>query len=611
MTITQLADYVSTDDVREVAVDWSTRRAFLLEGHGGTSDVRIFDISGSALTSLATIAGFTAPSAIAVNEKTHQLFVVDAGATNRVMLVDANPASPTANTLVGSIGTAGTGDARISVDSDANIAYVAHATSESVSVVDIATGTVKESALIARPVDIAVDSINHRAFVGVLDRAISVVSASGVSTVPIAHLPQRLGLAGGRLVVLDEGDDGKACLESFNPDTLAAQGGCTPVIGLPIGFQVDEARHLIYLLSGGAGVPGVQIFSSGSLKRVLNGPSAMYVAGAIDPSSHDLLVLDVAKSAGRLVRLWVTPDPPAEVHRIGGSDRFDVAAGVSAEAFAPGVPVVYVASGSGFADALSGSAAAGVGGGPILLVTRDGIPTKVAAELTRLRPARIVVLGGTTSVSAAVESQLARYGRAVSRDGGADRFEVSASVSADAFGGGARVAFVASGEVFPDALSGSAAAGQLQGPVLLVQKRAVPAAVEAELVRLHPDRIVVIGGEATIDASVAAALGGIAPVSRIAGSDRFAVSANVSAAHVLSGVDTVYVASGAVFSDALSGSAAAIADRSPVLLVDTDSIPAVIDAELKRLAPYRIVVLGGPDSVSDQVAQRLDSYLPG
>ena len=65
--------------------------------------------------------------------------------------------------------------------------------------------------------------------------------------------------------------------------------------------------------------------------------------------------------------------------------------------FAPGVPVAYVATGASFPDALAGGVAAGRQKGPVLL---GGPPTSVpgatAAELARLKPGRIVVLGGTT-----------------------------------------------------------------------------------------------------------------------------------------------------------------------------------------------------------------------
>jgi putative cell wall-binding protein/Tol biopolymer transport system component len=299
----------------------------------------------------------------------------------------------------------------------------------------------------------------------------------------------------------------------------------------------------------------------------------------------------------------------SRIDRVGGADRFEVAAAVSAGTFAPHPRIVYVASGAVFPDALSGSAAAGSQNGPVLLVSRDTIPASVATELTRLSPQTIVVLGGESTINSPVEAELHGYATNVVRVSGADRYEVSAAISANTFGAAAPVAYVASGATFPDALSGSAAAGLQKGPVLLVKKDGIPVSVSAELARLAPAKIVVLGGTTTIAESVVATLRSIAPTTRIGGPDRFTVSAAVSAANFPANTHTVYVASGAVFPDALSGSAAAIQTGGPVLLVTKDEIPAPVAAELNRLNPKRIVVLGGTNTISETTLNAMRGFL--
>jgi putative cell wall-binding protein len=64
-----------------------------------------------------------------------------------------------------------------------------------------------------------------------------------------------------------------------------------------------------------------------------------------------------------------------------------------------------------------------------------------------------------------------------------------------------------------------------------------------------------------------------------------------------------------VFPDALSASATAIANHAPVLLVTKGAVPSATAAELARLAPDRIVVLGGTNTVSDAVLGALGAYL--
>ncbi|GAA2240165.1 glycosyl hydrolase family 8 [Herbiconiux moechotypicola] len=309
-----------------------------------------------------------------------------------------------------------------------------------------------------------------------------------------------------------------------------------------------------------------------------------------------------------------TTSAPSAVERIGGVDRFAASAALSAATFAAKTPVVFVASGEVFPDALSASAAAGAAGAPVLLVTRDTVPAAVDAELRRLAPARIVVLGGTNTISESVVSALGRRSASgtAERISGADRFAVSASVATTFFESPVDSAWVASGEVFPDALAGSAAAGAEGAPVLLTAGGSVPAPVTEALRALSPDGIRVLGGPRTVTDPTLKALGRIAPATRIGGTDRYAAAAAVSASTFSPGrVNTVYVASGEVFPDALSASAVAVADHAPVLLVTRDSVPSSTAAELDRLSPARIVVVGGPNTVAPATFTALATHLRG
>ena len=106
---------------------------------------------------------------------------------------------------------------------------------------------------------------------------------------------------------------------------------------------------------------------------------------------------------------------------------------------ASATPVVYVATGENFPDALGAASAAAVQDGPVLLVQRDSIPAVTKAELTRLAPDKIVVAGGLAVVSAAVFDQLKAYAPSVVRAAGLNRYSTAVEVSKSAFpviGGG-------------------------------------------------------------------------------------------------------------------------------------------------------------------------------
>ncbi len=97
------------------------------------------------------------------------------------------------------------------------------------------------------------------------------------------------------------------------------------------------------------------------------------------------------------------------VTRLAGADRFATSAAVSRAYYPAGTAVAFIANGLGFADALAGAPLAGKLGGPILLIPGTSIPASVATELSRLKPGRIVILGGPSAVSAAVAIQLGFY----------------------------------------------------------------------------------------------------------------------------------------------------------------------------------------------------------
>lgn len=201
----------------------------------------------------------------------------------------------------------------------------------------------------------------------------------------------------------------------------------------------------------------------------------------------------------------------------------------------------------------------------------------------------------------------------VERLAGADRYATAAAISAATFAPRVPVAFIGTGLAFPDSLAAGSPAGRLRVPILLTPPAALAPATRGELVRLSPGRIVVLGGLSAVSAGVERELapyttGG---VSRIAGADRFATAARISAAYFAPGAPVAYIATGRSFPDALSAGAAAARLGGPVLLVEQAAIPAVVRAELIRLAPKRIVVAGGPASVGDAVVAALRSFTTG
>ena len=215
-----------------------------------------------------------------------------------------------------------------------------------------------------------------------------------------------------------------------------------------------------------------------------------------------IVVVGGAAVISDAVRQQLAALAPGGATRVAGADRYATAAAVVREAFTS-ASVVYVATGTAFPDALSGGAGAAIQGGALLLVQPTSVPAATRTELGRLNPSRIVVVGGTSVVSAGVAAELDTLGGTVIRRAGADRYATAASVSQYVMPGGASRALLATGLGFPDALGAISPAGRLQAPLLLVAGSSVPAVTLAELTRLDPDRINLVGGESVVGIGVA------------------------------------------------------------------------------------------------------------
>jgi putative cell wall-binding protein len=373
-------------------------------------------------------------------------------------------------------------------------------------------------------------------------------------------------------------------------------GGPSIGVGLPGGSGILSARKNDFVITAKNGTPAVEVRSFAS-------PATGTTALPALP----------------------TPGSP-DVTRQSGGDRYSAAAAISAANFSPNVSKVYIATGLTFPDALAGAPVAAKNNAPILLVPGSLIPPVVATELTRLSPASIVVLGGPGSVTDSVKTQLAAYADggagAVSRYSGVDRYAAAAAISAGNYAPGVDRVFVATGGNFPDALSGAPVAGATDTPILLVPPgNVIPQVVKNELVRLDPDKIVVLGGPGSVSTSVQTQLGAYdndtntpaSAVQRLSGTDRYSASASIVSEYFEPGdISTLYVATGATFPDALAGAPVAGIAGSAIVLVASDDfgIPFEVQDAIERLEVDNIVILGGAGSVSDDVKIDLGALLP-
>ncbi len=297
--------------------------------------------------------------------------------------------------------------------------------------------------------------------------------------------------------------------------------------------------------------------------------------------------------------------------RLAGEDRYATSATV-AEAWPSETEVVYVVSGRDFPDALSAASRAGKDRAPVLLSDPAALSTQTREALKLLRPKTIVVVGGPSAISAKVLYELRPLASTgtVQRVAGKDRYR-TATALASQYEAGTPQVYLASGKDFPDALAGAALAGYQRAPLLLTDGLSLDRSTQAELARLRPSEIVVLGGTKVVSdgvAQLASSAAGTGTPSRLAGKDRYGTSRVIAERFKAGG--TVYVASGTNFPDALVGAARAARDGAPVVLTGPDGIPEDTDQALTRLRPHSMWVLGGTSVISRKASDTLATYLP-
>lgn len=290
------------------------------------------------------------------------------------------------------------------------------------------------------------------------------------------------------------------------------------------------------------------------------------------------------------------------VSRVWGADRYATSVAASRVAFPTGtaVPVVYLAP-TVFDEAYSAVPAAAAQGGAVLLTRPDVLPAVVAAELDRLDPARVVLVGDTSRVSSGVASAAARYGT-VTRIGNSSRVGTSLSLNRAAFTRASR-AWVVTSRSTSEAVSAAVAAAGHRSPLLVVTGTAadLPSEHAALLRDLGVTSVTVVGGTGAVSTGIAndlAALVGSANVVRASGADQYATAARVNTlAWPSMTPGTAYLAHGADLSNAFAGALLAGRGRRPLYYTVAYCVPPSVRPALAGPAVTKVALLGGESSV--------------
>ena len=287
-------------------------------------------------------------------------------------------------------------------------------------------------------------------------------------------------------------------------------------------------------------------------------------------------------------------------HRLAGIDRYATAVAISQKGWSTSDTVI-LASGEDYADALTSGPLAKKYSAPILLTSKASINTETIAEISRLKAKNIIIIGSEGAVSTNVANQLTKAGfSGITRIGGVNRYETSTMVAAKLDKPSAVV--IVPGQDFPDALSVSAIASKLGYSIILSEKSGLSNSAKKYIQTNGIKKAYIVGGQGVLSSAIEKQ---VTDPLRLAGVDRYETNlAVLKAFESTFNYDSVFIATGNNFADALAGAALASKTSSPMILAGNSMNENTADYLVsKENLNTKILALGGESIISNSIVE--------
>lgn len=187
------------------------------------------------------------------------------------------------------------------------------------------------------------------------------------------------------------------------------------------------------------------------------------------------------------------------------------------------------------------------------------------------------------------------------RFSGANRFETAVLANREVHQDPGRV-FIARGDEFADALTGSFKAGQSRSPLVFTHRDELPPETLEYLRGAQTEVVHLIGGPAAISERVEQQLRdeGVEEIHRQQGTDRFDTAyQGVGSGHELT--PELLLVNGYGFADAVTAAPIAYRFSMPIGLTTAEELPEATRRLIEEFRPSRLSVIGGPSVISDAV----------
>ncbi|MGC7873695.1 cell wall-binding repeat-containing protein [Desulfosporosinus sp. SYSU MS00001] len=291
--------------------------------------------------------------------------------------------------------------------------------------------------------------------------------------------------------------------------------------------------------------------------------------------------------------------------RIAGYDRYQTAVAASQKGWPDGSDVAILAYGEDYPDALSSGPLAHKYNAPILLTDSSELNNDTAEELLRLKAHKVYIVGGYAVVSKNIDNKLSSLHIVAIRLAGNDRYDTALKVAQKV--GLSKGVFVAVGTDFPDALSAGPIAAANDMPLLLVPPYEL---TESQKVFLDRNRIpssIIINNPELSNKVVQQ----FPNYEEINGDDPYERNINLITRFEDSlNFDTLYIATGENFPDALAASALAPQCNNPLLLLEGNTVSNPTSSFISSNIVSQLCIMGGESVITASTEATIASLPP-
>lgn len=245
------------------------------------------------------------------------------------------------------------------------------------------------------------------------------------------------------------------------------------------------------------------------LSKQLNAPILLTGSNKLDErvkaeikrlGAKDVIIVGGVNSVSAGVQNELKAFDKDTVERIAGIDRYGTSVAVANRVVGISglTHKAVIASGEVFPDALAVSPFAAKNAYPILLVKKNLVPTEVNNAFAKLSIKETYLVGGEDTISKSTEGKLPKV---LERMAGKNRYETSVQIAKAKFPQSER-AYMASGEVFADALVIGPVGAKYNAPILLTPSKNASKPVADYIKASKISKLIAVGGERYVPAKV-------------------------------------------------------------------------------------------------------------